>query len=233
MRSARTIVTGAAAISAMVEVSGRNAALHKDVAPTQERTMQDIHVGGYDYGRVARAPVSLTELRELEATVGLTEQDHATLRRAGALVTEEDADALVDSWRKIIGAKPYLARVFFGADNKPDESYKAAVKARFVRWLLDLLNRPFDQAWLDYQWEIGLRHTPAKKNVTDGADTQPHVPLRFLIVFMAPVIEAMAPLLRSKGLDADEIGRVQAAWTRAALLTLALWSGPYARSDLW
>ncbi len=195
--------------------------------------MQNVHIAGYDYGRVARAPVSLTEFRQLEATVGLTEQDRASLRRAGALVKEEDANALVDGWRKIIGAKSYLARVFYGAENKPDESYKAAVKARFVRWVLDLLNRPFDQAWLDYQWEIGLRHTPAKKNATDGADSAPHVPLRFLIAFMAPVIEAIVPLLRSKGLDAEEIERVRAAWTKAALLTLALWSGPYARSDLW
>jgi hypothetical protein len=36
----------------------------------------------------------------------------------------------------------------------PTKPTKAAVKPRFVRWVIDLLNRPFDQAWLDYQWEI-------------------------------------------------------------------------------
>ena len=41
--------------------------------------MREARVEGYDYGRVARSPISLAELRELEATVGFTEQDHAAL----------------------------------------------------------------------------------------------------------------------------------------------------------
>jgi hypothetical protein len=35
----------------------------------------------------------------------------------------------------------------------------------------DLCRRERDQAWLDYQEEIGLRHTPAKKNKTEEAHT--------------------------------------------------------------
>ncbi|HEY6258266.1 MAG TPA: protoglobin domain-containing protein [Xanthobacteraceae bacterium] len=198
-----------------------------------ESRMRDAAIAGYDYGNVPRSPVSLDELNALEATVGFTEQDRTCLRRAGELIGEDDAEALVDGWRKIIGSKPHLARWFFGPDQKPDEAYKAAVKQRFVRWVIDLLNRPFDQAWLDYQWEIGFRHTPAKKNLTDGAHTPPQVPLRYLIAFTVPVLEAMRPCLQAKGLDAAEIGRLQAAWTKAVILSLALWSGPYTRADLW
>ena len=44
---------------------------------------------------------------------------------------------------------------------------------------------PHDQAWLDYQEEIGLRHTRAKKNRTDNAQTPPHIPLRYLLAFTA------------------------------------------------
>ena len=195
--------------------------------------MQEARIAGYDYGKVARSPISLAELRELEATVGFTEQDHAALQRLGELIRAGDAEALVDSWRKLIGSQPHLARWFFGPDQKPNESYKAAVKPRFVRWVVDLLDRPFDQAWLDYQWEIALRHTPAKKNVTDHADSPPHVPLRFLIGFMAPVLAAIRPHLEARGLGADEIDRLQDAWSKAVILSVALWSRPYTGDDLW
>ena len=39
----------------------------------------------------------------------------------------------------------------------------------------------------DYQEEIGLRHTPQKKNKTDHSGTQPLVPLRYLIAFVTIV----------------------------------------------
>jgi hypothetical protein len=194
--------------------------------------MDQAHIAGYDYGQVPRSPISLDELRELEAAVGFTEEDRAGLRRAGALL-RDDAEALVDGWRKLIGTQPHLARAFFGPDGKPDDDYKAAVKPRFVRWVIDLMERPFDQAWLDYQWEIGLRHTPAKKNATDNAKAPPHVPLRFLIGFTAPVLEAMRPCLKAKGIPPQEIDALHSAWTKAVMLTLALWSGPYTRDDLW
>jgi len=37
------------------------------------------------------------------------------------------------------------------------------LKRRFVQWVVDVAIRPHDRAWLDYQEEIGLRHTPEKK----------------------------------------------------------------------
>lgn len=195
--------------------------------------MQEMHIAGYDYGNVAQSPVSLAELKELEATVGFTDRDRAALQRLGELIGAEEAEALVDDWRKHVASQPHLARWFFGPDQKPNESYKAAVKSRFVRWVIDLLSRPLDQSWLDYQWEIGLRHTPAKKNLADRADTPSRVPLRYLIAFTAPVVEAMRPRLKEKGLAIDEIDRLHAAWSKAVILSVALWSGPYTRADLW
>jgi hypothetical protein len=189
-------------------------------------------IAGYHYGQVPRSPVSLRELKELEATVGMTDEDRACLRRAGALLSDQ-AEALVDGWRAIIGSQPHLAASFFGPDQRPDEHYKAAIKRRFVRWMVDLLERPFDQDWLDYQEEIGLRHTPAKKNVTDHAETPPQVPLRFLIAFAVPVVQSLRPRLEAKGLHPDEAERVQAAWTKAVILSIALWSRPYAKDGLW
>ena len=98
---------------------------------------------------------------------------------------------------------------------------KAAVKKRFVRWVADLGRRERDQAWLDYQEEIGLRHTPAKKNATDHAHT--------LRLFLTTAKEFLA----KKGRSAEEVERMQAAWTKAVTLSLALWSRPYPKQGLW
>jgi hypothetical protein len=191
-------------------------------------------ISGYDYGRpaAARSPIGLDELRPLEATVGWTAQDSAALKTAGD-VLHDQAEAMVDSWRSEIGKQPHLAKWFFGPDGKPDENYKAAVKQRFVQWVIDTCTRRRDQAWLDYQEEIGLRHTPAKKNVTEGARTPDLVPLRYLLAFAAPVIIGAKNFLAAKGHPAAEVEKMHEAWTKAVLLELALWSRPYAQHNLW
>ena len=191
-------------------------------------------VPGYGYGTlsVAHSPVTLDELRALESTIGWTEQDAEALKLAGEVLADQ-AEALVDSWRAQIGAQPHLAKWFFGPDGKPDEAYKAQVKKRFVQWVIDICTRPRDQAWLDYQEEIGLRHTPAKKNLTEGAHTPPVVPLRYLLAFAAPVILGARDFLAKKGHDAADVERMHAAWTKSIQLEMALWSRPYTRDGLW
>lgn len=198
--------------------------------------MTDAHVQipGYDYGtpRAARSPVSLDELRELEATVGWTDDDRAVLQDAARVLTP-NAEALVDHWRAQIGRQPHLAKWFFDPDGKPDERYKAAVKKRFVQWVTDTCTRPHDQAWLDYQEEIGLRHTPAKKNKTDGAQTPDVVPLRYVLAFAAPTIVVIGEFVAQHGGSAARAAAVQRAWTKAVMLQFALWSRPYVRDGLW
>jgi hypothetical protein len=191
-------------------------------------------IPGYDYGtaRAARSPLSIDELRELERTVGWTAVDTKALEMAATVLTDQ-AEALVDAWRARIGAQPHLAKWFFGPDGKPDDRYKAAVKKRFVQWVIDTCTRPRDRAWLDYQEEIGLRHTPAKKNQTEGARTPSVVPLRYLIAFVAPVVLDTKAFLAKKGHAAQDVEAMQAAWTKSVLLHIALWARPYARDDLW
>ncbi len=88
----------------------------------------------------------------------------------------DEGENLVDAGRARIGAQEHLAKWFYGPDGKPDEDYKTAVKRRFVQWVNDTCSRPYDQAWLNYQEEIGLRHTPDKKNTADDAQTLRVVP---------------------------------------------------------
>jgi Protoglobin len=191
-------------------------------------------IPGYDYGApaAARSPVRRDELRALEATVGWNDQDVAALEKAGEILRDQ-AEAIVDSWRAEIAKQPHLAKWFFGPDGKPDETYKAAVKKRFVQWVIDICSRKHDQAWLDYQEEIGLRHTPAKKNKTEGAHTPDVVPLRYLLALAAPTILGVKAFLHGKGHSEEELEKMHEAWTKAVRLEIALWSRPYARDDLW
>lgn len=193
-----------------------------------------IAIPGYDYAtaQAAHSPLTLDDLRALEQTVGWRAEDAAALEMA-ATVLSDQAEAMVDSWRAQIGAQPHLSKWFVGPDGKPDDAYKAAVKKRFVQWVVDTCTRPRDQAWLDYQEEIGLRHTPAKKNATERAHTPDRVPLRYLIAFTAPVIVGAKGFLAAKGHSAEDVERMHAAWTKSVLLQVALWSRPYLSNGLW
>ena len=107
------------------------------------------------------------------------------------------------------------------------------MKKRFVQWVIDTCTRPRDQAWLDYQEEIGLRHTPAKKNETEHAQTPDRVPLRYLLAFIGPVVLGAKDFLARKGHNAQDVERMRAAWTKSVLLEIALWARPYVSSGLW
>jgi hypothetical protein len=121
-------------------------------------------IPGYDFGTAmsARSPVSMEDLGHLEQTLGWTAEDQELLGKHADLFRSL-ADAMVESWRAVIRKQPHLSQWFVGADGEPDDEYNAAVKKRFVQWVVDVATRPHDQAWLDYQEEIGLRHTPAKR----------------------------------------------------------------------
>ena len=189
-------------------------------------------IAGYDYGRVAHSPLTLEELEELKKTADFTPEDQRYLALAGETLTPR-AEAMVDAWRARIGRQPHLAKWFFRPDGKADDRYKAAVKARFVQWVIDLCTRPFDQAWLDYQEEIALRHTPEKKNATDRAQTAPIVPLRYVSAFTAVVVTTAKEFLAQSGARPEEVDRMHAAWTKAVLLSVTLWSRPYTKDGWW
>lgn len=190
-------------------------------------------ISGYDFGssRSAKSPVSAEELRHLEQTVGWSAGDAELLNKHAALF-EAKAEEMVDSWRAVIGAQPHLAQWFFGADGRPDDPYKAAVKRRFLQWVVDVATRPHDAAWLDYQEEIGLRHTPAKKNKTDGRQTPAVVPLRYVLGFV-PVVTPVRHFFESAIADRGELEALERAWSRAVQLHVTLWARPYTREGLW
>jgi hypothetical protein len=189
---------------------------------------------GYDFDSptLERSPVTLEELRHLELAAGWTAADAAILGRIGVLI-RDDAEAIVDSWRSVIGKQPELARWFIGPDGEPDEQYKSRVKKRFVQWIHDVCFRPHDQSWLDYQDEIGKRHTPLKKNRTDAAATPAWVPLRYVIAFTSIVLTSIGSFAARRGVTGEELEHFQHAWAKAIRLEIALWSRPYTHEGLW
>jgi hypothetical protein len=192
-----------------------------------------LSIPGYDYGtpRSALSPVSESDLSQLEQTGGWTAADAGVLARHAGLFREK-AESMVDSWRAVIGSQSHLSRWFVKPDGAPDDDYKASVKRRFVQWVLDVALRPHDRDWLNYQHEIGLRHTPAKKNRTDGAQTPPLVPFRYLLGFI-PVVLPIRAFFAGAIQDEAELKRLEDAWIKAVLLHVTLWSRAYVGEDLW
>jgi len=190
-------------------------------------------IPGYDYGtrRSDLSPVSESELSQLEETAGWTWVDADVLARHASLFREK-AEAMVDSWRAVIGSQPHLARWFVKPDGAPDDAYKASIRRRFVQWVIDVAARPHDRDWLNYQQEIGLRHTPVKKNKTDSAHTPSHVPFRYLLGFV-PVVLPIHGFFADAIEDDAELKRLEDAWTKAVLLHVTLWSRAYVAEDLW
>jgi len=85
---------------------------------------------------------------------------------------QKQTDAILDLWYNFVGSHPYLIQ-YSGKPKQPDSAYLGAVRQRFKQWILDTCNREYDQAWLDYQHEIGLRHHLTKKNQTDQVQSVP------------------------------------------------------------
>jgi hypothetical protein len=190
-------------------------------------------ITGYDYGSIksAESPVSTSDLAHLEQAASWS-LDDAQVLAAHANLFRAKAESMVDAWRAVIGSQPHLAHWFVRPDDTPDEQYKASVKRRFVQWVVDVAVRSHDQAWLNYQHEIGLRHTPAKKNKTDGADTPPVVPFRYLLGF-TPVVLPIRQFFKDDIRDPGELQKLEDAWRKAVMIHVTLWSRAYVGTDLW
>jgi hypothetical protein len=188
-------------------------------------------IAGYTYGTaaVARSPVTLAEFDLMKRSVLFGDEDVEHLRLSHDIL-EDQVEAILDVWYGFVGSNPHLLASFAGsADGRPRAEYLAAVRRRFGRWILDTASARYDQPWLDYQHEIGLRHHRAKKNRTDGADSTAIVPFRDLFLLVYPVTFTLKPFLAKKGHSPDEVEKMYGAWVKSCLLQLTLWSHPYVK----
>jgi len=188
-------------------------------------------IPGYTMGshKLAKSPVTLQDLESLKKTLLLGDDDIKALKMSKAILADQ-TDAILDVWYGFVAGTPEL--VYFFKNNKtgqPDGAYLAAVRKRFAQWILDTANARYDQTWLDYQYEIGLRHAPAKKNKTDKADSVKLVNFRYIPALTVPVTTTLKPFLAKKGAKAEDVEKMHQAWVKAVLLQSILWSQPFVK----
>jgi Protoglobin len=191
-------------------------------------------IPGYDYGsvRVAGSPLTLVDLDRLTAVVGLTDEDRAALTEAADVLADQ-ADDMVTAYRARLGKLSWMAPYSGHPDGSPNPEYGAASKPRFDRWIIDACTRPLDQAWLDYQHEIGLRHTTAKKNKTDHADSMDQIPMRYLLGFTGFVMATARDYLGATGAPAEQVDRMHSAFVKSVMLHVTVWTRAYVDGSSW
>lgn len=184
-------------------------------------------IKGYTYGTsaVPNSPLSLKDLGLLKKTLLWSDDDDRYLRMAGEVLSDQ-IDQVLDLWYGFVGSNEHLV-YYFTKNGQPNTDYLGAVRARFGQWIKDLCNKPKDQDWLNYQYEIALRHHSSKKNKTDGVDTVPIVHGRYIVAFIYPITVTIKDFLTKKGHSNKEVEGMYNAWFKAVVLTATLWCQPY------
>ena len=189
-----------------------------------------MQIPGYIYGtdQVSRSPLTVQDFENLKKAVLFDAEDEKYLRMAGDVLADQIEDVL-DVWYGFVASHPHLVYYFTDGKGKVNHDYLAAVRKRFGQWILDTCNRPYDQSWLDYAHEIGLRHHRTKKNKTDGVDSVPNINFRYLVAFIYPITTTIKPFLEKKGHNSEEVEKMYQAWFKSVVMQVALWSAAYVK----
>jgi len=188
------------------------------------------NIPGYTYGTNAvwRSPVTLADFELIKKSVLFGDEDVKYLRLAHEVLRDQ-VEAILDVWYGFVGSHPHLLYYFSDGKGKANSDYLAAVRKRFGQWILDTARAEYDQKWLDYQHEIGLRHHRTKKNKTDGVNSVPNISHRYLVAFIYPITATIKPFLAKKGHSAEEVEKMHQAWFKSVVMQVALWSAPYVK----
>ncbi len=191
----------------------------------------EMRIHGYTYGtrEVGTSPVTLDEFELMKKSALFGDEDVKYLRLSYDVVRDQ-VEAILDVWYGFVASNPQLVASFTSrTDGQPLAGYLSAVRPRFGQWILDTARAQYDQRWLDYQHEIGLRHHRTRKNRTDGVASTDVVPFRYLFALVFPVTFTLKPFLAKKGHSAEDVERMHQAWVKSCLLQLTLWSHPYVK----
>ncbi len=192
--------------------------------------MTEKRIPGYAYGtdEVPPSPIRLEDLENLKKALLFGPEDERYLRMAGEVLEDQIEDVL-DVWYGFVGSHPHLIFYFSDGKGNINNDYLAAVRKRFGQWILDTCNRPYDQTWLNYAHEIGLRHHRTKKNKTDNVNSVPNINHRYLVAFIYPITATIKPFLAKKGHSADDVEKMHQAWFKSVVMQVALWSVAYVK----
>lgn len=187
-------------------------------------------IPGYTYGTpaVATSPLAMEDFEKLKQSVLFGPEDQQYLHLAGEVLKDQVEDVM-DVWYGFVASHPFLLYYFTDGQGHANTDYLAGVRKRFGQWILDTCSRPYDQAWLNYQQEIGLRHERVKKNQTDAVNSVPIISYRYIVAFISPITATIKPFLAKKGHGAEEVEKMHQAWFKAVVLSVTLWSIPYVK----
>jgi len=107
------------------------------------------------------------------------------------------------------------------------------VRERFGQWIRDTCATPYDEDWLNYQFEIGRRHTREKKNEVDDADAVEHIDMCYLVAFIYPITATIREFLADSDHSAEEVDAMYHAWFKSIVLQVTLWTYPYVPEENW
>jgi len=172
--------------------------------------------------------MTMDEFALLQQAVLWTQEDAHYIRMAGE-VLDTQVEEVLDIRYGFVAAHTHLVYYFEGADEAPSQEYRTRVRQRFGQWIRDTCQRRYDQDWLNYHYEIGLRHHRSKKNQTDGVQSVPIIPLRYMIAFIVPITLTIKPFPAEGIHTAEEVEKMYQAWFKSLVFQVTLWSYPYAR----
>jgi hypothetical protein len=192
--------------------------------------MTATHIPGYTARsrEIARSPVRIAEF-ELMKKTALFSSDDVQMLKLSRAVLEDQVEAILDVWYGFVGSQPHLLASFADSRGQPIGDYLSAVRKRFGQWILDTAAGDYDQAWLDYQHEIGLRHHRTRKNMTDSVESADIIPFRYLLPLAFTITHTLEPFLARKGHSAEQVRAMHDAWRKSVQLQVTLWSYPYIR----
>ncbi len=187
------------------------------------------NIPGYTYGsaEVTKSPLSMDDFAKLKQAALFGDEDVRYLKMSHDILKDQ-VEPILDVWYGFVGSTPFLLHYFTNkSDNQPNMDYLGAVRKRFGQWILDTANANYDQDWLNYQYEIGLRHHSIKKNKTDNVDAVPIINLRYILALQVPITTTLRPFLEKGGHSSEDVDKMQDAWRKSVLMQVILWSQPY------
>lgn len=197
------------------------------------QVLQPKSPAGYTYGTnaVPKSPITMGELKLLQQSLLFGDEDVKYLKMSHSILKDQ-TNEILDVWYGFVASTPQLV-YFFGnkTTGQPDGDYLAKVRERFGMWILLTAEANYDQKWLDYQYEIGLRHHSAKKNKTDKVNSVPIINYRYIPALTIPVTTTLKPFLAKKGASAEEVDKMYNAWLKSVLLQSILWGQPYIQKE--
>lgn len=189
---------------------------------------------GYTMGEesVQTAPISIDEFDQLKQSVMFTIEDEDYLQEAGEILGPQ-VDGILNVWYGFVADHDFLVYYFSQPDGVPIDEYLDQVRDRFGQWIRDTCDTPYNEDWLNYQFEIARRHHRTKKNQTDDVDSVPNIDLRYVIAFIYPITATIREFLDDSDHSSEEVDAIYHAWFKSVVLQVTLWSYPYVTDGDW